>query len=442
MDIKEKAKLFAIKAHKGQVRKSESDKPMVLHPIDVGLILEEFGYDDNVIAAGFLHDVVEDTKYTIDDIKREFGEDIAQLVFDASEEDKSLSWEERKKKTIEKTRTLPLRNRLIICADKISNLEDLNILFAKNGIRDFSAFKRGEESQKWYYTELYKSLVFGEDENSPIFKRLKKELDTFLGIGTDLLQSEIFSDDLDYYKELKRLHAEKYELIKLKRICSVVRPFIIEFTGTPRTGKTTTINNLYDFFKKAGFDISIIEEFTTSKRFKSLYKSVYSKMDMAHRNLTIADEVLEELERESLSSHDIILLDRSVNDRQIWNYRRFISGEMTEEEYFPSKEKLLSASKRLIDFLVITYASPEVSLKRDYLSSLALEKRSFLNIKNISEYNDALTHLEDQFVKSNGYVCKIDTSSMPLRDVSVRVASEVMPQIRKRYIKSFRDFYK
>ena len=442
MDIKEKAKLFAIKAHKGQVRKSESDKPMVLHPIDVGLILEEFGYDDNVIAAGFLHDVVEDTKYTIDDIKREFGEDIAQLVFDASEEDKSLSWEERKKKTIEKTRTLPLRNRLIICADKISNLEDLNILFAKNGIRDFSAFKRGEESQKWYYTELYKSLVFGEDENSPIFKRLKKELDTFLGIGTDLLQSEIFSDDLDYYKELKRLHAEKYELIKLKRICSVVRPFIIEFTGTPRTGKTTTINNLYDFFKKAGFDISIIEEFTTSKRFKSLYKSVYSKMDMAHRNLTIADEVLEELERESLSSHDIILLDRSVNDRQIWNYRRFISGEMTEEEYLPSKEKLLSASKRLIDFLVITYASPEVSLKRDYLSSLALEKRSFLNIKNISEYNDALTHLEDQFVKSNGYVCKIDTSSMPLRDVSIRVASEVMPQIRKRYIKSFRDFYK
>lgn len=131
VNIKEKAKLFAINAHSGQVRKSEPDKPMIIHPISVGQLLEEYGYDDNVIAAGYLHDVVEDTKYTIDDIKEEFGEDIANLVMGASEPDKSLSWEMRKKHTIEETRNLPLRNKLVICADKINKLEDLMLKFQK-----------------------------------------------------------------------------------------------------------------------------------------------------------------------------------------------------------------------------------------------------------------------------------------------------------------------
>ncbi len=84
IDVKEKAKIFAIKAHKGQIRKNEKDKPMIMHPISVGMLLEKFGYDDNVIAAGYLHDVVEDTKYTIEDIEKEFGNDIASLVMGAS----------------------------------------------------------------------------------------------------------------------------------------------------------------------------------------------------------------------------------------------------------------------------------------------------------------------------------------------------------------------
>lgn len=72
MDIKEKAKLFAINAHYGQVRKSEEDKPMIIHPINVANILSKYGFDDNVITAGYLHDVIEDTKYNEEDILREF----------------------------------------------------------------------------------------------------------------------------------------------------------------------------------------------------------------------------------------------------------------------------------------------------------------------------------------------------------------------------------
>ena len=248
MDIKEKALAFAIQAHMGQVRKSEPDKPKIIHPLGVGKLLESFGYDDNVIAAGYLHDVVEDTKYTIEDLKKEFGLDIATLVMNASEPDKSLSWEERKKHTIEEVKNLPLRNKLVICADKINNLEDLFLKFEKSGQRDFSAFKRGETSQRWYYTSIYESLILGEDKDLPIFQRLKDILDKVFYQKEDLfLRDTIFADKKDYYTKLKKLHAQKLELQRLKALVSLQKPFVIEFSGTPRTGKTTLIHNLYDF---------------------------------------------------------------------------------------------------------------------------------------------------------------------------------------------------
>lgn len=442
MNIKEKAKEFAIKAHKGQVRKNEKDKPMIIHPISVAELLEEYGYDDNVVAAGYLHDVVEDTKYTIEDIEKEFGKDIASLVMGASEPDKSLSWEERKQHTIDETKILPLRNKLVICADKINNLEDMMIKFEKNGTRDFSAFKRGEKDQKWYYTNVYKSLIYNEDENLPIFKRLKNVLDiVFEGTEDEYLKNIIFNDNEEYYNELKKLNAMKMELQRLKKLCPLEKSFVIEFSGTPRTGKTTTINNLYDFFKKGGFNTAIIEEFTTSGYYKEVFKQKYKDVSSTESNMAIIEEVTRQLEEALNSDKEIILIDRSVNDRQIWNYRRYIRGDMSEELYLESRGKYSTISRKLIDFLVITYAEPLISLKRDYNSSLALEKRNFLNIDNLNEYNRSLRDLQALFETSVEDSILLDTSSMSMDEVSVEIASQIMPAMRKRYIKSFKQKY-
>lgn len=442
MNIKEKAKLFAIQAHMGQIRKSEPDKPMIIHPISVGELLESFGYDDNVVAAGYLHDVVEDTKYTIEDIEKEFGKDIANLVMGASEPDKSLSWEDRKKHTIEETKKLPLRNKLVICADKINNLEDLFLKFEKSGNRDFSAFKRGEELQKWYYTSIYESLVSKEDKDLPIFVRLKDILDKVFARKEDLFfKDTIFVDNQDYYAKLRQLHAQKIELQRLKSLVSLPKPFVIEFSGTPRTGKTTTINNLYDFFKKGGFNVSLVEEFTTSEIYKEKFKSKFDQMSLGDGNIAIIEEVYRQLQNAISSGKEIILIDRSINDRQMWNYRRFIRGNMSEEQYLTARDKFSEISKKLIDFLVITYADPIISLKRDYLSSLALEPRRFLNVDNIKEYNNSLNELQELFSESVDSMTFIDTSDMNLNDVSIEVTSQILPVMRKKYIKSFQQKY-
>ena len=74
----EKAYRIGKKAHKDQVRKS--GEPYIIHPLWVGIILAELEMDKETIVAGMLHDVVEDTEMTLDDITREFGEEVALLV--------------------------------------------------------------------------------------------------------------------------------------------------------------------------------------------------------------------------------------------------------------------------------------------------------------------------------------------------------------------------
>ncbi|MCV2501756.1 HD domain-containing protein, partial [Melissococcus plutonius] len=73
-----KALDYASQAHEGQIRKS--GEPYIIHPIQVAGILADLHMDPYTVATGFLHDVVEDTEITLDDLKDEFGESIAVLV--------------------------------------------------------------------------------------------------------------------------------------------------------------------------------------------------------------------------------------------------------------------------------------------------------------------------------------------------------------------------
>ena len=77
-ELLDKAYKKAEELHQGQKRKS--GEPYIIHPMAVGKILADLGMDDHTIAAGLLHDVVEDTSYTIDDLRKDFGDDIAVMV--------------------------------------------------------------------------------------------------------------------------------------------------------------------------------------------------------------------------------------------------------------------------------------------------------------------------------------------------------------------------
>ncbi len=174
MDKIEKAIFFATQAHQGQKRK-QKNVDMIFHPFTVGMILQRNGCNENIVSAGILHDVVEDTKYTFEDIEKEFGKEIRDYVYDASEPDKSLKWIERKKHTIQHIKAASLGSKLIVACDKINNLEDALSNIENDG-KD-NVLSRNPEEQKWYYENVYKSCVENVDKNHPIFKRYKDILE-------------------------------------------------------------------------------------------------------------------------------------------------------------------------------------------------------------------------------------------------------------------------
>ena len=90
--------IYAAKKHEGQVRKG-TDTPYIVHPMEVMQILTAAGCGEDVIVAGILHDTVEDTDATLEEISALFGEKVARLVAHESE-DKSKTWRERKSATI------------------------------------------------------------------------------------------------------------------------------------------------------------------------------------------------------------------------------------------------------------------------------------------------------------------------------------------------------
>lgn len=75
-------------------------------------------------------------------------------------------------------------------------------------------------------------------------------------------------------------------------------------------------------------------------------------MSLGDGNIAIIDEVYKQLQESLKSDKDIILIDRSLNDRQIWNYRRYARGDMPAEQYFSIRDKYKEISKGLIDFLL------------------------------------------------------------------------------------------
>ncbi len=169
-----RALIIAAKAHEEQYRK-KSTTPYIIHPFEVAMILKENNGDEKMIIAGLLHDTLEDTSLGEDDIRKEFGEEVLQLVIGASEileNRKNTPWDIRKKHTIDYAKDAPKRIKLIICADKYSNIKSMVMDYHEIGNRLWDKFNAPYEKQRWYYQSLVDS--FKDLEGHKVYKDFKE----------------------------------------------------------------------------------------------------------------------------------------------------------------------------------------------------------------------------------------------------------------------------
>jgi len=161
---------FAAKAHEGTFRKG-SRVPYIHHPMEVALIVAQMTNDDEVIAAAYLHDVLEDTPVSEQELRDQFGDRVLRLVV-AETENKTYSWKERKETTIRHLQAASYEVKLLTLADKLSNMRSTSQDYLAVGEEVWQKFnEKDQRSHQWYIVGIMAALQ--EFEDSLAYQELK-----------------------------------------------------------------------------------------------------------------------------------------------------------------------------------------------------------------------------------------------------------------------------
>ena len=159
LDVLEQAVQFAVEAHQGMVRKS-AGMPYILHPLEVACIAGTMTNDREVLAAAVLHDVVEDTPHTLDEVRERFGERVAELVASESENKRpelpaADTWRIRKEESLAELEAHDRDVKIIWLSDKLSNMRSFYRSYLKQGPALWENFNMKDTAQQaWYYTTI------------------------------------------------------------------------------------------------------------------------------------------------------------------------------------------------------------------------------------------------------------------------------------------------
>ena len=189
----ERALCFAIEKHSGQTRKIHNS-PYILHPLEVAAIVGTMTNDEDTLCAAVLHDTVEDTDTTLEEITESFGKRVSLLVMTETENKRSdrpaaETWHLRKEETLimlEHTKDISVK--MMWLGDKLSNVRSFYREYRKVGDELWQQFNQKDpREQAWYYRTIIKSIPELKDtdayrELSQLVGEIFKNVDG--GIGT------------------------------------------------------------------------------------------------------------------------------------------------------------------------------------------------------------------------------------------------------------------
>jgi (p)ppGpp synthase/HD superfamily hydrolase len=162
----EEALRFAAQRHQGQFRRG-SDTPYFAHVVAVAIILDRAGFGEEVMIAGLLHDVVEDTPVTLAELADRFGSEVAEIVRHCTEiktDDRGVKrpWIDRKRDHIAAMVDAPATARAVVLADKLHNLFSIE-LDLRAGRPVWPHFHAERDQVLWYFHAMLDRCGRGDD---------------------------------------------------------------------------------------------------------------------------------------------------------------------------------------------------------------------------------------------------------------------------------------
>lgn len=165
----EKILHFIFIAFQGMKRKKENID-LVFHSVMVGNMLKNINSSEIIVNTGYLHDIIEDTSYTYEDIANKFGKQLADNVSKLSEDKTITDYKERKQEFINRLKNHDSDLLLVELADKLQNLVSDYELFSKQGKESLPTEGKNYSQIKWFYTSL-KDLFNEKLNNNTLLER-------------------------------------------------------------------------------------------------------------------------------------------------------------------------------------------------------------------------------------------------------------------------------
>lgn len=229
-------------------------------------------------------------------------------------------------------------------------------------------------------------------------------------------------------ENIERLESLAKEVLQLKNIHRQRRPIIIEFCGSPKAGKTSSINSLNIFLKRNGFRTTVLTERASVCPILDKQSPIFNSWTCS----STINEINEKIDAANASPNpenniDVIICDRGIFDALCWFKWLKNRNKMSGYEYSVlTKFALLNRWQKNIDLVYIFVTTPEESIKREYANLLTDKRGSIMKEDILAQYKEAIHQILNEYEGTFRAVDIIDTTEQEPNDVGYQVTEKTL----------------
>lgn len=232
-------------------------------------------------------------------------------------------------------------------------------------------------------------------------------------------------------ENIDKLEDLAQEVLKLKNLHRQRRPIIIEFCGSPKAGKTSSITALNIFLKRNGFKTTILTERASICPISDKESPVFNVWTCS-ATINEINEKMDEANTASEGNLDIILCDRGIFDALCWFRWLKSRDKMSEEEYdVLTQFAMLNRWQKNIDLVYIFLTTPEESIRREYANLLTNKRGSIMKEDILEQYKKSVEETLHEYESAFRATCVQDTTDREQNDVSYEVTEKTLQTLKE-----------
>lgn len=222
--------------------------------------------------------------------------------------------------------------------------------------------------------------------------------------------------------QLRELEAKAGRIKPLLTFAS--RPFVVEFAGTPKAGKSTSVHAVSHFLRRNQFLVYVLEE-------RASVCPIPMKGHLFFNTwcgCTMLAELLEHIETKA----DIIIKDRGLFDTLVWLQRQAQRGELTSDEVERIEGfMLMERWRRLVDFVVVSTVDANEALQREHANLISMKLGSIMNIEALTSINESVLVAANKYSSMFRFLGIYNTTGSSPRETNIRIASDILDHLER-----------